>query len=247
MRENMLILENIEQMKEVQSIILEYLQNSSDIYDNFDELTDVINKQKILNDHQKFEYFLRLLQNVTNNHRTENFSFKINKIILYLKNDLLQIFSENEIFQMFIKSKLILCLLFKNGIIKVNKNNFIYLIDHSSKEQEKNLPQYCHFFLPEIKYLIDKEQLKEYEQDIIYFETVIPENFDEKRFKGENDSYLCTLIRDNSIDEFISYLNQKNNSCSSRIKPSIFETNSFLIDKRPTLIEYFICIMIYHR
>ena len=41
-----------------------------------------------------------------------------------------------------------------------------------------------------------------------------------------------------SVEEFISYVNKINISFESTIKPSIFETNSFLIDKKPTLIEY---------
>ena len=63
-------------------------------------------------------------------------------------------------------------------------------------------------------------------------------NFEEKRQKGENDSYLCELIRTDSIEDFISYVNQKNISLSSKIKSSIFETNSFLVEKEPSLIEY---------
>ena len=56
---------------------------------------------------------------------------------------------------------------------------------------------------------------------------------------GENDSYICKLIRDDSIEEFIIFVNQGNISlASSKIKYSICETNTFLMNNEPTLIEY---------
>ena len=60
----------------------------------------------------------------------------------------------------------------------------------------------------------------------------------EKLSIGENDSYICELIRNDSIDDFIIYVNQKNLSLFSTINDSIFETNSFLIGKKINLIEY---------
>ena len=66
-----------------------------------------------------------------------------------------------------------------------------------------------------------------------------PEIFESLRKKGENDSYTCDLIRQDSIKEFITYVNKTNLSLQhTRIKSSIFETNSYLISKNPTLIEY---------
>lgn len=55
---------------------------------------------------------------------------------------------------------------------------------------------------------------------------------------GENDSYLCQLIRDDLVDDFIVYINKNNLSLFRKIEPSIFETNLFLIQKKPSLIEY---------
>lgn len=55
---------------------------------------------------------------------------------------------------------------------------------------------------------------------------------EEKREIGENDSYLCQIIRNDSIDEFVIYVNQTNLSISTEnIKPSIFETNFFLLKR----------------
>ena len=55
----------------------------------------------------------------------------------------------------------------------------------------------------------------------------------------ENETYICQLIQKDSIDEFITYVNRSNLPLSRvTIEPSIFESNSFLLDKNPSLIEY---------
>ena len=46
------------------------------------------------------------------------------------------------------------------------------------------------------------------------------------------------MIRQDSIKEFVSYTNRNYISIKSQIEPSIFETNPFWINKKPTLIEY---------
>ena len=46
------------------------------------------------------------------------------------------------------------------------------------------------------------------------------------------------MIRKDSIDDFIQYINQYSINISSKIEPSIFESNLFLLDKKPSLIEY---------
>ena len=63
-------------------------------------------------------------------------------------------------------------------------------------------------------------------------------NFDINRQKGENETYICELIRNDSIQEFVSYVNRANIKLTTTIEQSIFETNSILLSKEPTLIEY---------
>ena len=46
------------------------------------------------------------------------------------------------------------------------------------------------------------------------------------------------MIRDDSIDEFVTFVNQKNVSASSIVPDSIFETNPFLLKHQASLIEY---------
>ena len=56
---------------------------------------------------------------------------------------------------------------------------------------------------------------------------------------GENDSYICELIRKDSLDDFIIFLNQNRIPFDCEIEPSIYETNLFLLNKSEIkLIEY---------
>ena len=60
-----------------------------------------------------------------------------------------------------------------------------------------------------------------------------------KRDEGENNSYICSLIGQESVDYFISHIKRYNISPSSEILTSNFATNPFLINnKKTTLIEY---------
>ena len=64
------------------------------------------------------------------------------------------------------------------------------------------------------------------------------ERHEEKKEIGENDSYICQLIREDLVIPFITYVNQTNYSLSKTINKSIYETNSFLSHKDVTLLEY---------
>ena len=59
----------------------------------------------------------------------------------------------------------------------------------------------------------------------------MPEGFFEKRKEGENDSKICELIRKDMITEFVAHITRNGVSINARIKPSIYETNSFLLKK----------------
>ena len=63
-------------------------------------------------------------------------------------------------------------------------------------------------------------------------------NFGQDRKIGENESTLCQIIRSDSLNDFILYLNKHLISTRSKIKQSIFETNSYLIKNSPYLIDY---------
>lgn len=63
-------------------------------------------------------------------------------------------------------------------------------------------------------------------------------DYDKNRRKGENESYICSLIRSDSVEEFVSYINKNQIPLLIQINRSLFETNKYLIDNNPNLIEY---------
>ena len=84
----------------------------------------------------------------------------------------------------------------------------------------------------------EKEIIKNIKKELLKENSDIFTNFDSNRHQGENGSYICSLIRQDSVAEFVKYINQANIDLSSEIKYSVFETNRFLIKKMPTLIQY---------
>ena len=68
----------------------------------------------------------------------------------------------------------------------------------------------------------------------------LPKNFYENRIIGENENIICKMIREDSIKDFVLYMNESGISCNTKIALSIYETNSFLLKKTKgvKLIEY---------
>ena len=69
-----------------------------------------------------------------------------------------------------------------------------------SKEKLEMQTSVMNFF-NEIKSFMDDELKEEIAKQLT-------ENYEEKRKKGESESHICELIRDDMIDEFISFVNQ---------------------------------------
>lgn len=95
-----------------------------------------------------------------------------------------------------------------------------------------------------ILYFIDEQIItisKDYESKL--FPEINQENksedFEKNRRIGENENHICSIIREDSLDEFIQYINETNIKLSTGIIPSsIYETNPFLRDKELSIIEY---------
>ena len=105
----------------------------------------------------------------------------------------------------------------------------------NKKYSTANYPQY---FFNEIKNFIKRNIKNRIEEDIKDITNDDLISYEEKRKIGENDSLISKLIREDSVEEFVSFINKTNFSLLSIINPSIFETNRFLINKKLTLIEY---------
>ena len=227
LREALAIQKYVNQKKEIHNLLLNFIENSGVNDTDFQNLIDLINTQNYEENREELEHFLRLISKIAkNHHRDTDFFKKTEKILLHLENVIKQTFSISEIFKIFKSNKLIILSLIKSKIIALDEEIVKLILE------EKN--NYCHFFFPEIKSLMGEEKVKQIESEISNID-----NFEEKRQIGENDSVICSLIRNDSLDDFISHVTNSNLSIESEIQPSFFETNSFLLkQKKTTLIEY---------
>lgn len=206
---------------------MEYLDNKNSSDDNFTKLIDDLNN--LIRDQNTLNSFLHTISSISNSyHRSPDFIKKIEQIIIYIftnecfRKHMLAFCNYSDIFR---NNKLILLILIKNNIYKINNHN----ISHIDTK----------FFYPEIKEKMSEQESQEIEKKLLKIDPEIFNNFEQKRNIGENDSYICKLIRNDSVQEFITYINKKNISVDSYINESIFETNLFLLEhKKTSLIEY---------
>ena len=219
-----------EKMKKLQNNLLKFIENSSE-YD-FQQYLNFIESNEIQNNREEFRQFLLLISKISNNHyRQQGLIKKIENILQYFSEKMKQTFSNSDIFNLFNNNKRILHFLFNQEIITIDE----YIINEILEKDD----QFRFFFIPEMKQIEEKvPQVKTIEQKLLDINKNAFDNYEEKRQIGENDSYICSLIRQDSIEEFIIYYNKSNISLSNSINSSLFETNSFLENKNPTLIEY---------
>ena len=234
----------VEKMKSIQNSLLEFLEEESDGDDKYENFINLVSTQQIINDEHEFNALLRLINSIVNNHyRSRNFISKVERVLRQFKQGLQKYFSNSEIFNIFKDNKRILLFLLEEKMMIIDEH--IFSIITSSEYVRKN---YCEYFQPEIKRFVTKENIEKYGseneslKDNKFIEVMnkeIETNFYEKRREGLNDDYLCELIRNNEIQEFIRFTEQRNLSLEICIKKSIFETNRLLTDKSDIkLIEY---------
>lgn len=201
----------------------------------FDKLIDEIDEQKIAEDKNELAVILRLISRIVDDHfRPPTFFEIIEQIISTFQTEIKNFFTNYEIFQIFKRNKRILLFLIESKIIipdeKISQKMII------SKYQNKFYPEY---FFPEFKAFFDDQLIKTIQKKYSEIFDLDPDEFEAKRKNGNNDNYLCQLIQKDSIDDFIIYVNRSNLSLSkTKIIPSIFETNLFLLNNQVSLIEY---------
>ncbi|KAK8897957.1 hypothetical protein M9Y10_000201 [Tritrichomonas musculus] len=216
----------INRKKKIYKVLLKYLENQeeSTMKSSFHKLVKIIELQKIKSHPPELREFLRIISIISkNHHRFVGFIEKIEKILFLLSNTIKDSLDNTCIFNIFKSNRRILLSLFEMEIIKQDKSIF----------QEELFTVY---FYPEIQKVVEKEKFNTINEQYLKFD---PKTFEEKRKIGENDSYICELIRNDSVEEFIQFVNRSNiNIHKMKIEPSIFETNSFLMKKTPKLNEY---------
>lgn len=224
----------IEKMKDFQEIILEYIDNEDEDVSNFPNIIDFFSDQKTEIKRDELRSILDLISNISkNHHRIPNFFSKIGHILLQIKEKMQLFFTNYELFKLFEKDKRLLLLLFDEKIIKPEQ------LIAADIQNEKYVNRYYHlYFFPELSSFYDQKYKQKVFKETIEFQENTFEEFNEKRRIGENDNYLYELIREDSIDEFITLINKKNYSLTAPISPSIFETNLFLLKNESSMIEY---------
>lgn len=214
--------------REGYNYILDYIEKEDNLEENYRDLIKYINNEKIFSNRGEFKLFICLISTIANNHhRGSNFFFKIEKIIVVMKDEMKRYFSNLEIFDFFKKNKRVLLFLIKENIIFIDQ-----LIFSSITNRQYCKKNYFKYFFPEIKKFIKNIDV------IRHIENNMSSNFEEKRKNGENDNFICDMIRKDSIEEFITYVKKTNLDLNSIIEKSIFETNSLLLKNDPTIIEY---------
>ncbi|KAK8846951.1 hypothetical protein M9Y10_019523 [Tritrichomonas musculus] len=239
--------EYIENMKTIQQRLLDFIENEDDKEENYENILEIITDQKIQENQHDLKTLLYLITKIANNHHQQpHFFTKIEKILTNFKDEMKKFYSNWEIFKIFKRNKRILLFLIEEKIITIDKSIFNRMLEEKYRSEK-----YIEYFLPEVKSFIKSEmknkskteELTEDIEDVYDLILKIPDEeideFNEKRKNGQNDGYIYKLIQNDSIEEFIVYINQKDYSIENYVIPSIFETNPFLLkNKRPTLIEY---------
>ena len=208
----------IEKRRNTQTAILKFsnnkeiLDNDIDIFKYFDEL-----KAQEQNDFdiKKILIYIRII--IKYHKKEPNFFTKIIEIISYLKPDIDTIMSNKEFFDFFSSNNKMLYHLFEKDLIKLEESILDIL-----KEPSK-----IDYFEPVFEAHITNQPFDDYDEEMR-----------EKRKSGENDSQISKMIRNDYIDDFAEFISRTNYPLNSKIGNNYFETNQFLKEREPTLIEY---------
>lgn len=168
--------EEIKNLIEIYDHFYFYIDDTNNMEENYENLMENIKKNGIENDKDGLKEFLYLLCKFTNHHhRTPFFYEKIDKLLLNIKNKVIKYFSNDEIFQIFKKNKRILLSLIKLEIMNIDES--IASVMTNFEYEKSNYLDYC----------ISNSNNKKLSSD-----------FENKRQIGENDDYICQIIRNDS-------------------------------------------------
>ncbi|KAK8841567.1 hypothetical protein M9Y10_027191 [Tritrichomonas musculus] len=223
----------LDEMKCIQLQFLEFIEDDENVEENFQNLCFKLENNKIRDNKHQFRLFLHHIASIcVNHHRGQNFFGKVERVLQLFKDDIQKFYTNSEIFNIFEGDKRILLFLIEEKMMIFDE--YIAKTIINEKYIEKKYPQY---FTPEIKTFMNERWFPKYDPNKWLSKWVedikedLPRNFHELRKIGENESYICQLIRNDNIKDFIVNVNQNNISIKAQIEQSIYETNSFLIKK----------------
>lgn len=226
-------IEEFDQRKEIYTHIINIVDEYSDFDSNFISFKEYLEKQKIQEDVCKLKFTLTLITKIADNHhRYTDFFKRMEQVILFFSDTIREKLTSSEVFSIFKGNKKLILFLLRENLLTIDESMYNYYISLNSEN--------CRLFLlPELTPFIETDKkLKKIKEKLLKTDPNIFDSFDEKRNLGENESKLCTIIREDLIDDFIVYINEHQTSLSCYIDSSIFESNPFLSDKQVKLIEY---------
>ncbi|KAK8882515.1 hypothetical protein M9Y10_045157 [Tritrichomonas musculus] len=230
----MSIQDYITKREELQKTFIDFLDDQETILLKSHDLMISINDPDISEDKYELKALCYLICKISNNHhRTPLFHNKIDQILQLIEPKIKKFLTNKEIFRIFKTNKRILLFLIKEKLLTIDKS-----IVQTMKKEKYQRAKYFYFFYPEIKTFIDEKQRDEIENEVNKTSKNNPCLFEDMRTKAENPEPICEIIRNDSIDDFVSYLTLHTNSKNMIIEPSIFETNPFLYNRELTLLEY---------
>ncbi|KAK8896930.1 hypothetical protein M9Y10_014856 [Tritrichomonas musculus] len=226
--------EFVEKKKELYSTLLDFIETSDDFENELSTLIQVFEKQEILQDRVETLNLFNLISTLEENHyRTVAFYEKFEQLFNYIIKEKQFSISNSDLFQIYKNNKRMLLLLLEKNFLIPDE----LILAQIFQMNDLNRYPYPVYLYSGIKPYLNESQRKEIEREINNYHFKI-DDFIKKCQKGENDLYVCELIRQDSIEEFISYVTQTNFPLSTKIKKSIFETHNFLMAKKPSLIKY---------
>lgn len=236
----------IEKMRNIQKAVLEFVEKDKNSEENYENVKKLLSAQKIMEDKAKLKSVLRMMTKIGSNHqRVPRFIEKVELVYEELKSGIVEHFTNEEIFEIFGSNKRILLYAIKEHLVKLDVNVFRIIMSKDYIEKK-----YPHYFIPEISMFLLTEITQRSIENLIEFtdcimwigeeaKKVIPDVYEKKRLEGENDNYICELIRKSKLKEFVMYVNKEGLSLDSYIPVSIFETNPlFLNVSKTSIIEY---------
>ena len=226
--------EILEKWKVIYQNILEFLDIEDDSEVHLNEFNNILNDQSIRERKEDISTFLHLLISIANNHhRSSNFFVKIDQILKLFRTEIQHFYTNIEIFTIFRGNKRILLFLIEERILTLDES-IVFTISNGWYKAAN----YHFYFYPEIENFLIEKKLQKMSNKTSEMKEVNSNNFEDNRKSGENSNYICKLIQADEIDEFVIHVNKTNYPLSNTIENSIFETNSYLLNKETSLIEY---------
>lgn len=239
--------------RELQSLILNFIEMDSDDGDIFQTLVQFIENNNISKNKEDLLDLLHIILNISRNHqRNDAFFPRIIQIIKYLLPSIQTFFTNLDIHNIFQESLILIHYFILNDILVIdqdiinllNRLDYKYQTGFNQLHRRKinfsieKIPYKNLFFYFYFKSLNDENQQKKIQAEIEKEFGLDIETFQKYSLRGENESYLCQLIRQDSINDFINYVNTHEIELDSNVNYSNFETNAFLMSNDAKWIEY---------